>query len=115
MGDIEAALADLRLQDEPNIQATANKHKYSRTTLSKRFRNVTRSKEAGYNSMRLLDAVQSKALIKYINDLTERGLPPTNAMVRNLAAGIAGRQPGDHWTTRWLTTHKDQVRVSYTY
>ena len=96
MANIDAALADLRLQDKPNISATAKKHGCDRTTLSRRFRNVTKSKESANDSMRLLDHVQSKALIKYINDLTKRGLPPTTTMVRNLAAGIAGRQPGDH-------------------
>ncbi|OCK91566.1 uncharacterized protein K441DRAFT_664508 [Cenococcum geophilum 1.58] len=81
MANIDAALADLRLQDKPNISATAKKHGCDRTTLSKRFCNVTKSKESANDLMRLLDSVQSKALIKYINDLTERGLPPITAMV----------------------------------
>jgi hypothetical protein len=34
-------------------------------------------------------------------------------MVRNLAAGIAGRQPGPHWTTRWLAAHKNEVKSAY--
>ena len=46
--------------------------------------------------MRFLSTIQLKALIKYINDLTERGLPPTVQMVRNLATGIVGKQPGNH-------------------
>ena len=49
MGSIEEALADLRLQEEPNILQTAKKHKVNRTTLSRRWNNVTGSKEAGYN------------------------------------------------------------------
>lgn len=96
MDRIEAALADLKLQDKPNFTATADKHRCDRSTLSRRFHRVTSSKADGYDSMRLLDAAQSKALIKYINDLTERGLPPTISMLRNLAAGIARREPGEH-------------------
>jgi len=83
MDSIEAAIADLRLQDKPNITATAKEHGCNRTTLSKRFRNVTGSRATAHDSMRLLNQVQSKVLIQYINDLTERGLPPTVAIVQN--------------------------------
>ena len=113
MANIDAALADLRLQNKPNISATAKKHGCDRTTLSKRFHNITKSKESANNLMRLLDHIQSKALIKYINDLTERGLPPTTAMVQNLAAGIVGRQPGNYWAACWLAAYKDKVKFGY--
>ncbi|OCK77032.1 hypothetical protein K432DRAFT_305100, partial [Lepidopterella palustris CBS 459.81] len=48
------------------------------------------------NRMRLLNTTESKALSKYINNLTERGLHPIASTDRNLAAGIAGRQPGNY-------------------
>jgi len=110
---MEAALADLRLQDVPNITATAKMHKINRSTLSRRWNKVTRSREESYDSMRFLNTIQSKALIKYINDLTERGLPPTVAMVENIAAEIVGRQPGHNWPTRWLAAHKDELKSGY--
>jgi len=113
MDSIEAALANLSLQDKPNISATADKHKVKRSTLSRRWNKVTRSREDGYNLMRFLSTIQSKALIKYINDLTERGLPPIVQMVQNLAAGIARRQPGNHWTARWLAAHKNELKLGY--
>jgi len=49
MSNIEVALADLRLQDKLNIQATANKHGVNRSTLSRRFNQVTTSRENTYN------------------------------------------------------------------
>jgi Tc5 transposase DNA-binding domain len=113
MGSIEEALADLRLQEEPNILQTAKKHKVNRTTLSRRWNNVTGSKEAGYNGQRLLTTVQSNTLKKYINNLTERGLPPTNAMVRNFAVQIAQKQPGPHWIERWLKANKKDLKSGY--
>src|SRR5688572_9353943 len=88
---IQHALSDLRLNPDQKIQNVANKYGVARSTLSRRLRNVTQSRDEGYDSQRLLTAAQSAALIKYINELTERGLPPTNAMVRAFAAGIAGR------------------------
>ncbi|OCK90697.1 uncharacterized protein K441DRAFT_578977, partial [Cenococcum geophilum 1.58] len=96
MDSIEAAIADLRLQDKPNITATAKKHRCNRMTLSKRFRNVTGSRATAHDSMRLLNQIQLKVLIQYINNLTKRGLPPTITIVQNLAARIAGRQLGEH-------------------
>jgi DDE superfamily endonuclease/Tc5 transposase DNA-binding domain len=113
MGSIEEALADLRLQKEPNILQTARKHKVHRTTLSRRWNNVTGSKQAGYDVQRLLTTTQSNSLKKYINDLTERGLPPTNAMVRNFGAQIAQKQPGPHWVERWLKANKKDLKSGY--
>jgi hypothetical protein len=52
-------------------------------------------------------------LIQYINDLTKRRLPPTVAIVRNLAARIIGRQPGEHWAARWLLAYKDKLKSVY--
>jgi hypothetical protein len=100
MSQIEAALRELALQDPPNITAVAKKYGCDRITLSRRFWQVTVSKNTAYNNQKLLDDIQSKALIKYINDLTERGLPPTVAIVKNIAAEIIGRQPGHNWLTR---------------
>ena len=50
MDQIEAALANLRLQDQPNISATAKHDKVNRSTLLKRFNRVQQSKEDGYKS-----------------------------------------------------------------
>jgi hypothetical protein len=113
MGSIEEALDDLRSQEKPNILQTAKKHNVNRTTLSRRWNNVTASKQAGYDAQRLLTAAQSNSLKSYINDLTERGLLPTNAMVRNFAAQIAQRQPGPHWVERWLKANKKDLKCGY--
>jgi AraC-like DNA-binding protein len=71
MDQIEAVLKELTLQDSPNITALAKKYGCDRTTLSRRFRKVTVSRHTAYNKQNLLDDIQSKALIKYINNLTE--------------------------------------------
>jgi hypothetical protein len=113
MGSVEEALDDLRSQKKPNILQTAKKHNVDRTTLSRRWNGVTGSKRAGYDAQRLLTTAQSNSLINYINDLTERALPPTNAMVRNFAAQIAQRQPGPHWLGRWLKANKKVLKCGY--
>jgi hypothetical protein len=88
MGLIKEALNDLRSQEKPNILQTAKKHNVHRTTLLRRWNNVTGSKRAGYDVQRLLTTAQSNSLINYINDLTERALPPTNIIIRNFTAQI---------------------------
>jgi hypothetical protein len=42
-----------------------------------------------------LTLTQEKELVQYINELTEKGIPPTVAMVRNFAEDIVGKRPGD--------------------
>jgi transposase-like protein len=100
MGSIEEAIADLKSQEHPNITATAKKHGYNRSTLSKCYNGIHGSRQAGYNSQRLLTPAQLKALIKYFNQLTKHGLPPTTSIVRNFTAEIAGREPGPHWVSQ---------------
>ena len=97
MGSIEEAIADLKSQEHPNITATAKKYGCNRSTLSKRYNGIHSSRQAGYNLQCLLTPAQSKALIKYVNQLTEYGLPPTILMVRNFAAKITEREPGPYW------------------
>ncbi|KAF2837260.1 DDE-domain-containing protein [Patellaria atrata CBS 101060] len=88
MTPIEAALESLKLQDTPNITQTAKEYNYDRTTLSRRFRNVTVFREVAIENSKLMTEAQSKTLIKYINRLTDHVFPPTPATVRNLAGHI---------------------------
>ncbi|OCK95457.1 uncharacterized protein K441DRAFT_556705, partial [Cenococcum geophilum 1.58] len=86
-----ATLASLKLQDKPNYTKVAKRFSVDRTTLSRRYRNVTKL---------YADARDNKpsevTLIKYINDLTKRGLPPINAIVCNFRGQITRRNPGEH-------------------
>ena len=45
MDPINAALAALELQDPPNYTWTAKEFNVNRTTLSRRYRRITRSRE----------------------------------------------------------------------
>uniref|UniRef100_A0A093VGD5 Jerky protein like-like n=1 Tax=Talaromyces marneffei PM1 TaxID=1077442 RepID=A0A093VGD5_TALMA len=78
-----------------------------------RFRGSTGSTEAQYNNQRLLSKEQSRALIKWINQLTKRGLPPTNSMLENFAREISGKEPGKNWASRWIKAHSDEVISRY--
>jgi hypothetical protein len=117
MGSIEEALAELEsLEPGKRINYTQVAKKYSvdRSTLSKRHRGVQRSRSYQYENQQVLNNEQSKTLIKWINDLTERGLPPSHEMLRNFAKEISGNRPGKNWPTRWLKTHSDELISRFT-
>ena len=88
MASIEAALADLALQDSPNYAKTARKFNINRSTLSRRHRGITGSIKEGRQITSILSNQQEKKLISYINKLTERGIPPTNTIIRVFAHNI---------------------------
>src|SRR4051794_36298912 len=116
MAPIDLALEELRsLKQEENINITkiAEKYGINRSTLSRRFNGVTRSKEAGYNNQQFLNNEQSNTLVKWVNQLTERGLPPTRQTLANLAKDITGVEPGKSWPSRWLKKHSDELIYRY--
>ena len=101
MDSIAAALEDLRLQDKPNIAATARRHEIDRSVLSRRYREVSTSLQVKHQNQCLLSPPQERRLVKYINRITEIGLPPTPSMVRNFAHSICQKEPGKGWSSRF--------------
>ena len=64
--------------------------------------------------MMLLNHRQEKELVKYINDLCVRGLPPTRALLRNFASEISGKKTGRYWPDRFLKQHNINLISRYT-
>jgi hypothetical protein len=111
---IEAAIADLESQDRPNIAATAKKWGVARETLSKRFRGKTVSnQEANSYARRQHTDTQEKTLIQYINKLSNRGLPPTPRIVKNLAEEITNTKLGPNWVSRFCKRHQKDLKSVY--
>ncbi|EED19172.1 F-box domain protein [Talaromyces stipitatus ATCC 10500] len=116
MGAIENAVNYLNFlgEDKPiNFTLVAKMYGVDRTTLSRRYRGVTGSKEAHYDNQRLLNDHQSKKLIQWIEILCEKGLPPTPYMIANFAHEITGRNPGKNWASRWLNKHPNALVSRY--
>ena len=111
---IELALADLKEQKKPNVLATAKKFHLVESTLRRRWKGETMSKQAAISEyQQLLTFVQEEALIEQINRLTDRGLPPTVYMVRNLAEEVLGRSVGKNWTSEFVKRHQDRLKSVY--
>ena len=97
MSSIDAALAfidSLSPDDHINITKIAKQFEYDRSTLSKRYRGKTGSRNTQYQNQRNLNNQQEKSLVKYIDSLCARGLPPSKHMIRNFAQEIYYKEIG---------------------
>ncbi|KAF2836603.1 putative pogo transposable element [Patellaria atrata CBS 101060] len=110
---IDLALDDLNSQSVPNISHTAKKFGVDRTTLSRRWRGITRSMDTAYKRREFLNESQSKFLIKYINRVSAQGLAPTPLMVRTWAAEIAKKEPSAKWPSRWIKRNSKCLKSGY--
>ena len=111
---LELALTYLRSQDIPNYRATALKYHVDRSTLRRRFSGLQTS-AAVTSSMYLqrLSTSQEKTLIEQINRLTDRGIPPTSQMVKNMAEAMIGDSMGKNWTGEFVRRHKTEFKSTY--
>ncbi|KAF2182033.1 DDE-domain-containing protein [Zopfia rhizophila CBS 207.26] len=113
MDPIEAALADLESQNPPNYSATARKYNVGRSTLSRRHRGLTVSREAYIENISILTQEQENNLISYIKRLTAMSLPPTNKMVENFVHDLTGHWVHKNFVTEWWQKHSDVLGSSY--
>ena len=93
--DIVQALAEYNILEAPNYAIIAKKYYLERSTLSRRHRGKTTSREH-FESQRLqnLTDVQERVLINQINRLTKRNLPLTSQIVKNFIEEIIRRRIG---------------------
>lgn len=112
--DIQKALDDLESQEVPNYSATAKKFKIDRRTLQRRHKGISKPKESAYSeSHMLLTIEEEEVLVQHINNLSDRGLPPTPQILRNLVFEIAKKQPGKNWVAAFCKRHQDKIKSLY--
>jgi len=112
MPGINDALEQIRrLKPEEKLVYThiAEKHGVDRNTLSRAHRGVQVPRHVANHDQRKLTTQQEIELVKYIEELTARRLPPTRHMVRNFASAVAQSPCSDSWVTRFLNRHRDQL------
>ena len=99
--------------ERPNYTKIAKQYGCDRSTLSRQHRGVCASRAQGYEEQRHLNATQERQLLKYIDGLTKRGLPPTREMIRNFAAEISKKYVGKCWADRFIDRHRDKLLSHY--
>ncbi len=110
---IEAALADLALQDLSNYTATAKKFNINWSTLSWRHRGKTIFVKKSKQTTSILSNQQEKELIRYINKLIERDISSLNVMIRVFAYNISEKQSGKNWSYEFVRRHSDILQSKF--
>ena len=92
---ISKAVAVLRAGKSTDYSKAAAYYGVDRTSVSKRVRGLTKTKkEAASFYHQCLTNEQEEVLIVYVNSLTDRGMPPTNHIVKNLAEEVKRKKVG---------------------
>jgi hypothetical protein len=114
MDQIDAALAHLRAQKKPNYASAARTYGVKPTTLRRRFLGLTRSR-ALINSedRQLLNDVQEDTLLGYINRLSDKYIPPTTQIIKNLAEGILSKPVEKNWSAGFIRRYKNRIYSIY--
>lgn len=114
MDQIQLAIAHLKAQEQPNYSEAARLFSVDRTTLRRRFLRKTVSRaQADSEYRQLLNNVQEDELLRYIDRLTDRHIPPTTQIIKNLAEEILGKPVGVNWPARFVQRHKKRICSVY--
>jgi len=95
----------LSLQDVPLLAPTTSVQQPHRTTLARRAQGKIDPRPIYRDHVLLLSAQQQLTLVNKINRLTNQGLPPTCAMVRNFAKDVVKKRPGKNWAYKFIKRH----------
>jgi len=111
---LELAVDDLAKQANPNFLATARRFQVHRTTLSRRFQGTQQNRRIAHSeTQQCLSIAQEETLIRFINNLTDRSLPPTSQIVHNVAEELSGKPVGKNWVGKFVKRHKDRLNAVY--
>jgi hypothetical protein len=71
---------------------------------------LTRDPHSTYH--KLLSNQQEEALLQYIEELNQRGIPPT-AQIENLVVKLIKKPIGKHWIYRFCKRYKKRLQSRY--
>src|SRR5450432_2808112 len=108
------ALEDIRKQTIPNFSSTARRFQVNRITLVRRFKGTQQNRRiASSETKQCLSLAQEETLIRFINNLTDRSLPPTSQIVYNAAEELIKRPVHKSWVSDFVKRYKDRLSVVY--
>jgi hypothetical protein len=96
MDPIDTALASFDSLDLVDYSKLARQLGVHCTTVARRVKGQTQSRSDYKEQCQLLSYEQEQQLVKYINTLTKRGLPPNYLNIRVFAETICGKWPGEN-------------------
>ena len=107
--DALAQIRNLKLGDKLVYTAIAKDHGVDRSTVRRRHQRGQVPLYVANQQRRKLTPQQEAELVRYIEELTARHLPPTRRMVRNFASVVAQNPCSDSWVTRFLSRHRNPL------
>jgi transposase-like protein len=111
---IDLALAECEKEAIPNWSAIAKKHGVHRTTLRRRFKGSQRSfVESRSENVQRLTLEQEEVLISFINKYSDRSMPPTSQIVKNVVEELCRGPVDKNWVGRFTKRYKHRLRAVY--
>jgi hypothetical protein len=99
--------------DEIPWSKIAENHGVVRSTLTRTWRGETRSRKEQAIAQQKLTLQQEEELVKYIEELTARHIPPAREMVANFASAVAQKPVSDSWVTRFINKYSIHLISQY--
>ena len=109
MAPVQSKPIALEPHRPPLLSEDASMNQLHRTTLARRAKGEIQSREDYREQCGLLSRAQQDRLLKYIDELTRRGLPPNHHNVRTFAYNICGKWPGKNWASSFVRRHRDII------
>jgi len=99
--------------DEIPWTKIAQKHGVVRSTLTRTWRGETRPHQEKILAQQKLTQQQEEELVKYIEELTARHIPPTREMIANFASAVAQEPVSESWVTRFINKYSIYLISQY--
>ncbi len=112
MDPIEAAIAAIESRDPTesfSYRKIAKEYGVVRSTLTRRHQAISVPHKVKAINQRKLSPQQEQELIRYIQKLTKRGLPPTRQMIQNFAASIARTSVSIGWVDQFIKRNSTEL------
>ena len=111
---IDAAVDAIKRGEFVHYADAAAKYGCDRSALGRRIRGLTKSKkDANSFYHQCLTNEQEEVLIARINDLSDRSMPLTSHIVKNLAEEIKGGPVGKNWVGQFVKRHGIRLKSLY--
>lgn len=94
---MDQAIAILESPSTSCVSVIARKHGLVPSTLRRQWKGTTTDRSQAIEDSRFLDNQQEAQLLMHIKKHCDRCLPPTLAIVAEIAAHLGGRAPGGNW------------------
>jgi hypothetical protein len=102
-------LKSLGLGEDFLYQDVAENFGVDRRTLTRRHKGLTQSMTTKHQQQRKITPQAEAELVRYIQSLSDRYIPPTRNMIQNFASKIAKQEVSEAWVTRFINRHPDEI------